>query len=109
MRHLEILSCRELRDGLAATLRRVQDGSPVFVGSHRQPQAVVLSVRRYEELLEAFERGEAVAEAVASVRAEGLEPTAHARELLAAVAGGSLDEEQAVASLRRRYLERDLG
>lgn len=99
----EVLSFREFRAGLAAALRRVQAG-PVFVGSHRKAQAVVMSVQQYQELVEASQRREAVSEALASVRAEGVEPSPPARALLTAVADGELTEEQAVERLRRHYL-----
>ena len=103
MRPAEVLSFREFRAGLSATLKRVQSGGPVFVGSHRRAQAVVLSMERYTELLDAAERREAVTEALASVRAEGLEPSPRARQLLAAVAADGLGEEQAIEQLRRHY------
>jgi PHD/YefM family antitoxin component YafN of YafNO toxin-antitoxin module len=57
-------------------LERVQEpgAGPVFVGAHRKPEAVVMSVSRYEELVAAAQRRADVDEALASVRAEGLEP-----------------------------------
>jgi len=75
MRAPEVLSFREFRAGLAATLKRVQGEGPVFVGSHRKPEAVIMSVAHYRDLVEISERRAAVAEALASVRAEGLEPS----------------------------------
>ena len=69
-----MLSFREFRAGLAATLKRVHAEGPVFVGSHRKPEAVIMSVAHYRDLVEISERRAAVAEALASVRAEGLEP-----------------------------------
>lgn len=104
MRAPEVLSFREFRAGLAATLKRVQDpgAGPVFVGAHRKPEAVVMSVSHYQELTEAAERREAIAEALASVRAEGLEPSSEGLELLAAVAAGELS----TAELRERVLAR---
>jgi len=105
MRPLEVLSFREFRAGLAATLKRVQaSGSgPVFVGAHRKPEAVVMSVSQYQQLMEAAERREAVAEALASVRAEGLEPSVECLALLEAIAAGEMDEDQAIDQLRQRY------
>ncbi|MBW0010179.1 MAG: type II toxin-antitoxin system Phd/YefM family antitoxin, partial [Pseudonocardiales bacterium] len=86
----EVLSFRELRTGLAATLKRVQepDSGPVFVGAHRKPEAVVMSVSHYRSLLAATERREAVAEALASMRAEGLEPSPEGLEMIEAIAEG---------------------
>jgi PHD/YefM family antitoxin component YafN of YafNO toxin-antitoxin module len=104
MRPPEVLSFREFRAGLAATLKRVQSpgSEPVFVGAHRRPEAVVMSVSHYEALVAAAERREAVAEALASVRAEGLEPSTEALQLFTAVASGDLDTDE----LRERVLAR---
>ncbi len=101
----EVLSFREFRAGLAATLKRVRDpgGDPVFVGAHRKPEAVVMSVSQYQQLVEAAERRDAVAEALASVRAEGLEPTAEGLAVLEAIAADELDEDQAIEQLRHRH------
>lgn len=87
----QVLTFRELRDNLAGTLRRVQepDAEPVYVGAHRRPQAVMVSAARYE--------------ALASVRAEGLEPGPEGLELLAAVAEGRLSTDQARAAVLARY------
>lgn len=100
----DVLSVREFRAGLAATVKRVQDpsGAPVFIGAHRKPEVVVMSVSHYQELTEAAERREAVAEALASVRAEGLEPSPEDLELFTAVAAGELG----TAELRERVLAR---
>ena len=52
---------------------------------------------------EAAFRRECVDEAVASVRAEGLEISAACLDLLEAIATGHMDEEQAIDRLRRHY------
>jgi PHD/YefM family antitoxin component YafN of YafNO toxin-antitoxin module len=100
----EVLSFREFRSGLAAVLERLRRSpeSAVFVGAHRKPEAVVLSVERYEVLQEASERQHAVAAALASVRAEGLEPSPEDLELFIAVAAGELSTDE----LRDRVLNR---
>lgn len=105
MRPPEVLSFREFRAGLAATLKRVQapGSGPVFVGAHRKPEAVVMSVSQYQELVDAAERRDAVAEALASVRAEGIEPSVEGLVLLEAIAAGEMTEEQAIEQLRQRY------
>lgn len=105
MRLPEVLSFREFREGLASTLRRVQepDSEPVFVGAHRRPEAVVLSVARYEELVDAAGRRADVDEALASVRAEGLEPSAEGLALLDDVAEGRLSTAQARERVLARY------
>lgn len=101
----EVLSFREFRAGLAATLRRVQEpgAGPVFVGAHRRAQAVVLSAAEYERLRGAAGRREAVDAALASVRLEGLEPSAEGHRLLDAYAAGRLDADEAVEQLTRQY------
>lgn len=100
----EVLSFRELRDNLAGTLRQVEepDAAPVFVGRHRKAQAVLMSASRYEQLVE-LERREAVTDALASVRAEGLEPSPEGLAVLDAVAAGELSTEQATAAILARY------
>jgi Antitoxin VbhA len=49
------------------------------------------------------DRREAVAEALASVRAEGLEPSDAGLRLLEALADGRVTEEQAIARLLQRH------
>jgi prevent-host-death family protein len=100
----EVLSFREFRAVLAAVLERVRRSpdSVVFVGAHRRPEAVVVSVEQYEALQEASERQHAVAAALASVRAEGLEPSPEDLALFVAVAAGELSTDE----LRDRVLSR---
>jgi len=101
----EVLSFREFRAGLAAALRRVQEpgADPVFVGAHRRAEAVVMSVERYERLVAAAGRREAVDEALASVRAEGLEPSAEGLARLDAVADGRSSTVEAREQVLARY------
>jgi PHD/YefM family antitoxin component YafN of YafNO toxin-antitoxin module len=99
----EVLSVREFRAGLAATIARVSAGAPAFVGAHRKPEVVLMSVEQYEALVRSAERREAVAEALASVRAEGLEPSLDALEMLEKIASGELEEEEGIERLRARY------
>lgn len=99
----EVLSVREFRAGLAATIARVAKGVPAFVGAHRKPEVVVMSVEQYEALVRSARQREAVAEALASVRAEGLEPSLDALELLEKIAAGQLDEDEGIDVLRARY------
>lgn len=102
----EVLSFREFRAGLAATFERVrQPGEVVFVGAYRRPEAVVVSVEQYEALQEAADRQHSVAAALASVRAEGLEPSPDDLQLFTAVAAGELSTDE----LRNRVLARYRG
>lgn len=54
-----------------------------------------MSVSQYEQLLEAQERQAAIHEALASVRAEGLEPSAEGLKLIERVAAGELTTAEA--------------
>jgi PHD/YefM family antitoxin component YafN of YafNO toxin-antitoxin module len=101
----EVLSFREFRAGLAATFKQVQepDAEPVYVGAHRRPEAVVMSVAHYRDLVEASERRRAMAEAVASVRAEGLAPSAEDSLLLDAVSAGHLSTDELRQLVVARY------
>jgi PHD/YefM family antitoxin component YafN of YafNO toxin-antitoxin module len=100
----EVLSYRELRDGLAAVFDRLRRSPEmaVFVGAYRRPEAVIVSVERFEALREASERQHAVAAALASVRADGLEPSAQDLDLFVAVAAGEMSTDE----LRNRILDR---
>jgi PHD/YefM family antitoxin component YafN of YafNO toxin-antitoxin module len=99
-----VMSFREFRAGLAGVLDQIRRSpeAAVFVGSHRRAEAVLVSVEQYEALLEAAERQRAVAAALASVRAEGLEPSAADLTLFADVAAGQLTTDE----LRERVLSR---
>ncbi|GAA3234234.1 hypothetical protein GCM10017691_30600 [Pseudonocardia petroleophila] len=101
----QVLSFREFRAGLAATLKQVQepDAEPVFVGAHRKPEAVVMSVSHYQHLRDRAERREAVEEALASVRAEGLEPSALGHRLLSEVALGRISTDEMRRQLTEHY------
>ena len=84
-------------------MKRVQGEGPVYVGSHRKPEAVIMSVAHYRDLVEISERRAAVAEALASVRAEGLEPSEIGERALREIAWGMLTEDEAVEFLRERH------
>jgi hypothetical protein len=72
---VDVLSVREAREQLPSLLERFRQGDrkPVFLGSHRKTEAVMIPVEVYEELTQ---RDSAVAQALASLRAEGLKTTA---------------------------------
>jgi PHD/YefM family antitoxin component YafN of YafNO toxin-antitoxin module len=99
-----VLSFREFRTGLAGVLDRIRRSpdAAVYVGSHRRAEAVLVSVEQYEALLETSERQHAVAAALASVRAEGLEPSGEDLALFIEVAAGGLTTDK----LRDRVLSR---
>lgn len=62
-----------------------------------------MSVSQYEQLVEAAHRADAMREALASVRAEGLEPSPEDLALLDAVAAGELSTDQVRARVLARY------
>jgi hypothetical protein len=99
-----VMSFREFRAGLAGVLDQIRRSpeAAVFVGPHRRAEAVLVSVEQYEALLEAAERQRAVATALASVRAEGLEPSTADLTLFVDVAAGLLTTDE----LRERVLSR---
>ncbi|MFE3321534.1 hypothetical protein [Nocardia sp. NPDC059195] len=68
---METLSVREAREQLSGLLARFRKGDrrPVGVGSHRKTEAVMVPVEVFEELT--AERSRSLAQAAASVRAEG--------------------------------------
>ncbi len=100
-----VMSVREFRAGLAGVLDRVRQspGAAVYVGSHRRAEAVLVSVDQYEALLEASERQHAVAAALASVRAEGLEPSAEDLTLFVDVAAGQITTDELRGRILARY------
>ena len=90
-----ILSVREARQGLKALMDQVKEpgAEPVFVGSHRKPEVVIMSAEHYERLVTGQE---AIDNTVASARLEGLEATEVEVELMKRVAAGELTTEQAI-------------
>jgi len=69
----EVLSIRELRGQLAVVVDGVRSGAPVFAGSHRKPEVVVMSVSQYEELTgQAQDVERAVGSLAASMEMEGM-------------------------------------
>ena len=101
----EVLSVREFRAGLTGIIDEINSdhGAPVFVGAHRKPEAVLMSVSQYQALQDATERQRAVAEALASVRAEGLEPSPQDLLLLADLASGARPVGEVQAEFLARY------
>lgn len=100
----EVRLVGELRDHLAETMTDVRrpGARPVFVGRHRRREAVLLSVERYEQLL-TEERRAAAADALGSVRAEGLEPSPIGIDTLQRFVDGELSVEDASARLITHY------
>jgi antitoxin (DNA-binding transcriptional repressor) of toxin-antitoxin stability system len=70
---IETLSVREAREQLPSVLDRFRNGdrTPVGVGSHRKTVAVMVPVEVFNELT--AERARSLSQAMASIRAEGLD------------------------------------
>ena len=100
----EVLSISELREHLADAMTQVRSsaGAPVFVGRHRRAEVVLLSAHRYAQLV-ADERRSAVASAIGSVRAEGLELSPIGEVTMREVADGTLTPDDARARLLAHY------
>lgn len=100
----EVLSVSELREHLADAMSQVRTSAdaPVFVGRHRRVEAVLLSADRYAQLV-AEERRAAMASAMGSVRAEGLELDPFGEAVLREVADGTLTTQEARARLLANY------
>jgi hypothetical protein len=91
---VDVLSVREAREQLPRLLERFRGGdrSPIFLGSHRKTEAVMIPVQVYEELTQ--RRLNAVADATASVRAEGLEPSARSEIIIDQWVHGQISAEE---------------
>ena len=94
-----VLGVAEARQRLPELLHDIRQGraDPVYFGSHRRPEAVVLSVEIYDELT--GRRTHTVADAAGSLRAEGLEPTRVGAELARRYSRGEITAAQLEAML----------
>ena len=104
----------EARQQLSQILARFrvegEESAPVVLGSQRRPEAVLVSYERFratEARLESAEawiaRARADAQALASVRAEGLEPDAFGHAVAQGVVEGEITDEQAIAELDKHF------
>jgi hypothetical protein len=82
MQQPEVVTVRDARKNISRILSDLQvagsEAEPIFIGAHRKPEGVLLSIEAYRELAalrERFRRGAAVASAWGSLRAESLEPS----------------------------------
>ncbi len=100
---LETLSVREAREQLPAVLDRFRNGdrTPVGVGSHRKTEAVMLPVEVYDEFV--AQRSAAVADAVGSTRAEGLEPSGQVASIMERWARGEFSEARMLELVRELH------
>lgn len=100
---IETLSVREAREQLPRVLDRFRNGdrTPVGVGSHRKTVAVMVPVEVFNELT--AERAESLAQAVASVKAEGLDVAAEVDAITERWARGELGTAQMRELVRQLY------
>src|SRR5262245_4695524 len=100
---IETLSVREAREQLPSVLERFRNGdrTPVGVGAHRRTEAVVVPAEVFDELT--AERAQAVIEAAASLRAEGLVADREVAEITEQWARGELSTSQMRELVRRLY------
>lgn len=97
---------REAREQLPSVLERFRNGdrTPVGVGSHRRTEAVMVAVEVFDELTR--ERAQAVIEAAASLRAEGLVADSDATAITDSWARGEISTPQMRELVRRLYSDR---
>lgn len=90
-----IMSVTEARTGLTALMKQVRQpgAEPVFIGSHRKPEVVIMSAEAYDRLVTG---DHAIDNTVASARLEGLKASAQDVDLMRRVAAGELTTEQAI-------------
>jgi hypothetical protein len=100
---IETLSVREAREQLPSVLERFRNGdrTPVGVGSHRKTEAIMVSVEVFDELT--AERSRSLAQAAASVRAEGLTVGPEAEAIVERWARGELSTTQMRELVRQLY------
>lgn len=104
----------EARQQLSKVLARFRaeggESAPFILGSHRAPEAVLMPYAGYQALvveveeLRAFrDRYQADAEALASVRVEGQEPSAFGHAVAAQVVAGDISTQDAIDLLKQHY------
>ncbi len=100
---IETLSVREAREQLTSVLERLRNGdrTPVGVGSHRKTEAIMLPAEVFAELM--AERGNALAQAIGSVQAEGLEIDEEARATADRWVRGEISAAQMRELIRQQH------
>jgi len=100
---IETLSVREAREQLPTVLDRFRRGdrTPVGVGSHRKTEAVMVPVEVYDELT--AERADAVAQATASLRAEGLTASSDVDVIMSRWSRGEISTTDMRSQVRDLY------
>jgi hypothetical protein len=90
---IEVLSVREVREQLPSLLDRFRHGdrTPVFLGSHRKTEAVMIPADVYSELTS---RDNTAAQAYASLRAEGMFVSDRAKIIIDRWIHGDIDTDE---------------
>ncbi|HUY25070.1 MAG TPA: hypothetical protein VMV09_07195 [Candidatus Saccharimonadales bacterium] len=101
---------QQFLDHLARFREEGPQAAPVVMGSRRRLEAVLVAYERYQamerELAKAeawIARARADAQALASVRAEGLEPDGFSYEVERRVVEGELTDEEAMSELDKHF------
>jgi PHD/YefM family antitoxin component YafN of YafNO toxin-antitoxin module len=97
-------------DHLARFREEGGQAAPVVIGARRRPEAVLVAHERFramevelESALAWIARARADMQALASVRADGLEPDAFSHEVELRVVEGELTDEEAIAELDKHF------
>jgi len=99
----EVRTLTETKTRFSQVIREVnQPGAePVFVGSHRKAEAVIMSAEQYETLTTSV--SSASRQAIGIAQLQGYEPTSEDLAMLSDLDDGTITLEEAVASLRALY------
>jgi PHD/YefM family antitoxin component YafN of YafNO toxin-antitoxin module len=100
---IDVLSVREAREQLPSLLDRFRQGDrrPVFLGSRRRTEAVMLPVEVYNEITE--ERAKSAAQALASLRVEGFVPRVDVQVVTERWIHGEITNEEMREQVRALY------
>lgn len=97
----------EIRERLSQVVAKFRrEGSaaePVIFGTHRKPEAVLLSYEVYRSLVDRAEMVRSMNTAFASVRLEGLEPTSDAIARSERMIRGEISPDEAYEETVRQY------
>jgi PHD/YefM family antitoxin component YafN of YafNO toxin-antitoxin module len=99
----ETLSVREAREQLPSLLERFRRGDrePVYLGSHRRTEAVMLPVEVYDELM--AHRQNAADQVAASLRAEGLTSSSSAQFIIEQWVHGKIDTPEMERQIKQLH------
>jgi len=85
---------RELRQGLAEVVEKVQTGGEVFAGSHRKPEVAIMSIEQYEKLTLTAEQDAVLRSTLGTMDMEGMPLTGPEQAALRALVAGQITHAQ---------------